>query len=100
MRISLTRRIMKDALGVPLAALIPEKGLHVAYVVENGHAVRKEVRLQAMFGDLAVVSDGVRAGDRVIVEGQRQVSDGSPVKEGGVTTDIPAEAREPAAKGT
>lgn len=94
-RVRLTRRILQGALSLPLTALIPEKGLHVAYVLVNGHAVRREVRLQAMVADRAVVSEGLRAGDRVIVEGHRQVSDGSPVKEHGPAAAPPRASAKP-----
>ncbi len=81
-RVFLTRQTIKDAVAVPLRALIPEKGMHVAYVVENGAAVRRQVKLRAIVGDQAVVQEGLKPGDRMIVEGQRLVFDGSPVSEG------------------
>jgi membrane fusion protein (multidrug efflux system) len=92
-RISLTRRILKGAIAAPLAALIPEKGLHVAYVVENEHAIRREVKLQAIVNDQAVVAEGLKAGDKVVIEGQRMVSDGARVSEpaGGANPNPPSE---------
>jgi membrane fusion protein (multidrug efflux system) len=80
-RVTVRRRMMKDAVSVPLAALVPEKGMHVAYLVENGHAVRRQVKLDAMVGNMAVIAEGLKAGDKVVVQGQRLVSDGCPVRE-------------------
>ena len=79
--VAVTRRIMRDALTVPLEALIPSKGQYLVYVVENGHAVRRLVNLATIVDSLAALRDGLKAGDRVVVDGQRRLSDGSPVSE-------------------
>lgn len=79
--VALTRRVLKNALTVPLEALIPTKGQYVVYVVERGHAVRRVVNLAVVAGTQAVVQDGLKAGDRVVVDGQRRLSDGVPVSE-------------------
>jgi multidrug efflux pump subunit AcrA (membrane-fusion protein) len=52
----------------------------VAYVVEEGRAVRRVVKLGAVVDTQAVVQDGLRPGDRVVVEGQRLATDGISVK--------------------
>jgi len=79
-KVSLLRRILKSALSVPLAALVPSKGQYVAYVVKEGRAVRRVVKLVAMVGNRAVVLEGIQAGEQVIVEGQRLVEDGVAVR--------------------
>jgi membrane fusion protein (multidrug efflux system) len=80
-RISLTRRILKDALSVPLHCLVPSKGQYIAFLIKDGHAVRRIVKLESISGERAVVGEGLGAGDRVIVEGHRHVSDGVAVSE-------------------
>lgn len=80
-KVSLTRRVLTSAVSVPLAALIPSKGQYIAYVVKDGHATRRVVKLVAMVGSRAVVREGILAGESVIIEGQRLVSDGARVRE-------------------
>jgi membrane fusion protein (multidrug efflux system) len=80
-RVMITRGVIEDALAVPLSALIPEKGQYVAYLVRDGHAVRRIVTLRAIIHDLAVVQEGLAPGDRVVIEGQRLVSDGAAIAE-------------------
>lgn len=79
-RARLVRRTMEDALVVPLDAVVSKKGEHVVFVAEDdGHASRRTVRIAALLGDAAVIDRGLAPGDRVIVEGHRALSDGSPV---------------------
>lgn len=78
-RVHLTRRILKDVIMVPLAAVIPlEKG-YVLYVVENGRAVRRGVTLGLIKGDRIRIVAGLRAGDRLIVAGHQYVGPGQKV---------------------
>ncbi len=83
-RLAYRRGEFRDVVAVPLSALIPEKGQYVAYVCEDNVAVRRVVRIHALAEGMAVVKSGLRPGDRLIVLGNRLVSDGSPVKPVGV----------------
>jgi membrane fusion protein, multidrug efflux system len=78
--VSLARRTVREALVVPLAAVLPRKGQDVVFVVVNGRAERRTVRLEAIAGADVVLAGGVEAGDRVVVEGQRDLEDGVPVR--------------------
>ncbi|MEI6809020.1 MAG: efflux RND transporter periplasmic adaptor subunit [bacterium] len=80
-KVALTRRILTSAMSVSLASLIPSKGQYIAYVVKDGHAVRRVVKLVAIVGSRAVIMEGIHAGESVIVEGQRLASDGIAVEE-------------------
>lgn len=80
--VALVRRVIADALVVPLAAVVPHKGAHVVYLVERladgtNRAVRRVVQMDAPQGYEVVLSSGVRTGEQVIIEGQREVQDGS-----------------------
>jgi membrane fusion protein (multidrug efflux system) len=80
--VALVRRVLADALVVPLAAVVPHKGEHVVYLAETSgsgtnRAVRRVVQMDAPQGHEVVLSRGVRAGERVIVEGQREIQDGA-----------------------
>ncbi len=78
-RVHLTRRILKNVIMVPLAAVIPlEKG-HAAYVVEDGRAVRRNVTLGLIKGDRIRIVAGLRDGDRLIVSGHQYVGPGQKV---------------------
>lgn len=78
--VSVRRADWPAAILVPLSAVIPKKGEHVVYLVEGDRAVRRVVRIEAILDQQAVLSGGVRAGDRVIVEGQRWCSDGQRIE--------------------
>ncbi len=79
--VALVRRVIADALIVPLAAVVPHKGAHVVYLAETvagtNRAVRRVVQVDAPQGHEVVLSSGVQAGERVIVEGQREIQDGT-----------------------
>lgn len=79
-RVGLSRGGLRDAAVVPLQALIPDQGQYVAYVETDGRAVRRIVKLAAVVDTLAVVREGLQPGDRVIVAGQRLVTDGAGVR--------------------
>jgi len=53
----------------------------VVLVVTNGHAERRAVSVSASSADEAVVSAGLAAGERVIVQGPAELRDGASVKE-------------------
>lgn len=78
-RARLTRRMLRDVVMVPLAAVIPlERGREV-YVVEDGRAQRRLVELDFLKGRDVRVLDGVQPGDLLIVAGHRLVGPGQPV---------------------
>ncbi len=80
-RVEIPRRTLEGAVLVPLAAVVDLEKERVVYVVEDQRAVRRTVELGAVFGDEVVVARGLEAGERLIVEGQRQVSPGQRVTE-------------------
>ena len=84
-RMELRRRVLGDAVLVPLAAVVDFEDQKVVYVVEEGRAERRTVTLGPVIGARVVVEEGVGAGDRLIVSGQNQVADGQRVLEGEVS---------------
>jgi multidrug efflux system membrane fusion protein len=73
---------MKGATVVPVIAVQQsEQGTFVFVVKDGGKAARVPVKVAATKGDKAVVSDGVKPGDHVVIEGQLRLTDGAPVKE-------------------
>jgi membrane fusion protein, multidrug efflux system len=73
-RASLKRRIVENAIMIPLAAVIPlEKG-RVVYTVAEGKAQRREVKLGFLKGQSVQVLAGLEDGDELIVQGQQYVA--------------------------
>lgn len=80
-RAAIPRRTLPGAILVPLAALVELERTKVVYVVEDGHAVQRPVVLGPLLGEQAVITDGLAAGERVVVDGQQRLSPGQPVVE-------------------
>ncbi len=78
-RTRLTRRVLRDVVMVPLAAVIPLEHGREVYVVENGQAQRRLVELDFLKGREVRVLSGVQPGDLLIVAGHRLVGPGQPV---------------------
>ncbi len=95
-QVALVRREREGAVVVPLAAIVPRKGEHYLFAVENGHAIRKRVQIAALMGHEAVLESGVGAGDQIVVEGHRGLQDGMAVSVGGAEPVQPAPAVEAA----
>ena len=75
----LTRRVLKDAILIPLLAVIPmEKGKAV-YVVNSTEAKRHDVDLGIIKKDRIQVRSGLKPGDRLIIAGHRFVAPGQTV---------------------
>ena len=69
-------------LVVPRSAVYPEGDHDVLFIVANGHAVRRPVRIGLQTKDKVEV-DGIdlHAGDQAVVEGNHELTDGMAVKE-------------------
>ena len=76
---TLTRRIINDAIMIPLASVIPLENGRVTYVVMDGLAERREVELGLIYGHSVRILSGLSAGDKLIVAGHRYVGPGQPV---------------------
>jgi membrane fusion protein (multidrug efflux system) len=81
-KVRITRRLLRDAIMVPMRAVIPtpEKDTYYVYVEENGLAQRRDVAIGLIRGVDVQVTEGLNAGDRLIVEGQRFVAPDQPVQ--------------------
>jgi multidrug efflux pump subunit AcrA (membrane-fusion protein) len=72
--------VAKGALVVPTRALNElQGGYQVATVDAENHAHLQSVRLGPQVGNLAVIAQGLKAGDRVVVDGFAKVREGAPV---------------------
>jgi membrane fusion protein (multidrug efflux system) len=77
--VHLRRRVLKDAIMIPLLAVIPMEDSKAVYVVNSDQAQRREVELGIIKGDLIQVTDGLQAGDKLIISGHRLVAPGQKV---------------------
>ena len=78
----------RETLVIPEQALTPEAERQYVFVVADGKAQRREVRIGARRPGSVEVLAGLNAGEQVVVEGTQKVRDGVPVR----TTEIAAEA--------
>jgi membrane fusion protein (multidrug efflux system) len=70
----------RDALVIPEEALTPEAEKQYVYVVADGRASRREVRIGGRRPGTVEIIAGLKAGERVIVEGTQKVRDGAAVR--------------------
>jgi len=70
----------RNALMIPEAALTPEQSRQFLFVVEDGRAVRREVRIGRREPGRVEVVAGLNPGDHVIVEGTQKVREGAAVR--------------------
>ncbi len=78
-RVRLARRVLKDAILIPLLAVIPMEDGMAVYVVNSAQAERRDIRLGAIKGDRVQVLSGLKPGDQLIVAGHRFVAPGQKV---------------------
>ena len=78
-RVRLTRRILHNAILIPLLAVIPMEQGHAVFVVNSSEAQRREVELDIIQGDRVRVKEGLKPGEKLIVAGHRFVAPGQTV---------------------
>jgi len=66
---------------VPKSAVLDRDGRDVVFVVQDGHAERRAVSVSDTQNDDSVLSAGVAAGEKVIVDAPANLKDGMAVKE-------------------
>jgi membrane fusion protein, multidrug efflux system len=77
--VRLTRRVLNDAIMIPLLAVIPMEGSKAVYVVNSEEAKRCQVELGFIKGDYVHIKSGLKPGDRLIIAGHRFVAPGQKV---------------------
>jgi membrane fusion protein (multidrug efflux system) len=71
----------RDALLVPEEALVPEQARQYVYVVDGTVVAKREVRLGRREPGSVEITEGIVAGDRVVIEGAIKLRDGATIKE-------------------
>ena len=77
--VNLTRRVLKDAVMIPLLAVLPMEEGTAVYVVNSAEARRKTVDLGIIKGNRVRIKSGLEPGDKLIVAGHRFVAPGQKV---------------------
>lgn len=70
-----------NAMLLPSTAVIEERGENILYLADGDKAVRQAVEIGFVVGDKTEIVTGIDAGSRVIVKGQRNLSDGAAIEE-------------------
>jgi len=78
-RLAFLRRVIPGALVVPLFALVDKGGERIVFVEKDGVAYARTVSIGVIEEDRIQIREGLEAGDRVIVSGQREVEEGMQV---------------------
>ncbi|MFZ1984483.1 MAG: efflux RND transporter periplasmic adaptor subunit [Desulfatitalea sp.] len=78
-RVEIVKQRIEDALSVPLFALISQQKGQAVYVAEAGKARLTPVQTGIQEGWQVQIREGLAAGAKVIVVGQRDTKDGAPV---------------------
>jgi membrane fusion protein, multidrug efflux system len=80
----LTVRVSREPLPglvVPEQALVPERGKVYVFVLADGRIARREVTIGRRVPGEVEITQGVAAGERVVIEGTQKVRDGSAARE-------------------
>ena len=79
-QVELIKKVIDQALAVPLYAVITHGDESFVYVEKDGKAERRLIKPGVLVGWQVHVEAGLNPGDRVIVVGQRFLDDGQIVK--------------------
>jgi multidrug efflux system membrane fusion protein len=83
----------QNALVVPASAVVSgQRGSFVFVIQPDSSAVTKPVKIDRTAGDLAILSQGIKAGDRVVTDGQLRLRQGSKVQIKARADSVRAEA--------
>ncbi|WP_028585039.1 efflux RND transporter periplasmic adaptor subunit [Desulfogranum mediterraneum] len=88
LRARIVKREIPDALMVPLYSIISHGDQQFVYLVEGDQVRRQPVVLGIISGWQIQVREGLKAGDRLVIEGHREVEEGQQVKIVKVVTDV------------
>jgi hypothetical protein len=72
-------RTERDIVSVPAAAVFREDGRDQVWVVADGVAQRRAVRLGAEGSDTIAIESGLEAGETIVVSGADRVAEGQAV---------------------
>lgn len=79
-RADIVKKQIENSISVPFYSVISRNNEQYVYIEKGGLAVKKEVLLGIMENWMVQVKEGLSAGDKLIVEGHRDVEDGQKIR--------------------
>ena len=79
-RADIVKKTVDNALAIPFYSVISRNNEHFVFVENEGTAHKRNVRLGIMQNWMVEIVDGLKAGDRLIIEGHRGIEDGQNIK--------------------
>lgn len=86
----------RTAVVIPEEALVPEQAKQYVFVVRGAMAEKREVRIGARRPGSVEVLEGLKAGERVVIEGTVKLRDSGPVRD--MAADLAGSAAAPAGR--
>jgi RND family efflux transporter MFP subunit len=80
-RLQVVLRTIPDAVTVPESAIVTREDKHVVFVIEGGTAKMQEVEVGPAESGRIAVMKGLRIGQKVVLVGQHELSDGAKIEE-------------------
>lgn len=78
-RADIVKQQWHDALALPFYSVITREGEQFVFIEKNGVAMRRDVTLGVMEGWKVQITSGLQPGDKVLVEGHRDVEEGQKI---------------------
>jgi membrane fusion protein (multidrug efflux system) len=78
-RVAFVRRLIPDAVAVPLFAIIDKGGERIVFIEKDGIAESRTISIGVIEGSRVQVTSGLKVGDHLIVKGHTEVEDGMKV---------------------
>jgi membrane fusion protein (multidrug efflux system) len=79
-RVRIQMRLAKDMLLIPQRSVIETQGSYqVVSVGSDNKASIRPVKVGERIGEMWIITEGIKPGERVIVEGIQKVKEGTPV---------------------
>ena len=78
-RVAFVRRIIPDAVAVPLFAIVDKGGERIVFLEKDGIAESRTISIGVIEGDRVQITSGLDIGDHLIVKGHTEVEDGMKV---------------------
>jgi len=75
-RLNVLIETVKDAITVPIEALVDAQKGHVVFVAENGKAVGRQVETGIEEGRIIQIVTGISPGENVVIAGNEKLRDG------------------------
>jgi membrane fusion protein (multidrug efflux system) len=78
-RVAFVRRLIPDAVAVPLFAIVDKGGERIVFIEKAGIAESRTITIGVIEGSRVQVTSGLKVGDHLIVKGHTEVEDGMKV---------------------